>query len=119
MRSGFTWIPTCDRWVVASTLKGVKGVYGKPKNNMAITVDMPKLNPSAPRPLQRSYIDTEETPLACTSIQGVDPALTCSFTSFNATYDRLKIENIFPNGLEERDVVMIIEISSIYNPFST
>tara|TARA_B110000285_G_C14537636_1_gene343571 strand:+ start:113 stop:505 length:393 start_codon:yes stop_codon:yes gene_type:complete len=84
-----------------------------------ITVDMPKLNPSAPRPLQRSYIDTEETPLACTSIQGVDPALTCSFTSFNATYDRLKIENIFPNGLEERDVVMIIEISSIYNPFST
>lgn len=84
-----------------------------------ITVDMPKVNPSAPTPLRKPYIDTDEYPLECTSIEAVDPGLYCSFTGLNRTHDRLKIENIFPNGLEERDVVMVIGISNIYNPYST
>ena len=33
-----------------------------------ITVDMPKLNPDAPRPLRRPYIDLDVAPLECTAI---------------------------------------------------
>jgi hypothetical protein len=61
-----------------------------------ITVDMPKINPSAPKSLRKSYID--ESSLACSSVETVDPALTCTFSNHNKTYDRLTIKNIYPNG---------------------
>mgnify|MGYP000894255717 CR=1 FL=1 len=77
---------------------------------------MPKRNPGANPSLKQAYID--ESTLSCTSIQNVDAGLTCSLIVLNTTYDRLKIENILPNGQPDRDVIMIIEIDGIYNPLS-
>lgn len=84
--------------------------------NTVIEIDFPKYTTEAPRSLQKGYFVSAAS-TACKAVQNVDAGLKCQVTKLGDK-EHIRITGALPRGTSAKDLDLIIEIDSIYNPLS-